>query len=372
MPTLTIAGRKVGPGQPCWIVAELGANAARDYATAEALVRAAKEAGADSVKTQCFEWDTMTLQDDSPPFQLTWAGKETSLWQLYAETAMPLGWHKPLKDLAESLGMVYFASVFSPADADFMSWLDVPAYKIASFEITDLPLIRAVAKKGKPILLSTGMAELMDVLEAINAADEGMRDRIRLPENRGLAAPAPVVVLKCTSAYPAPASEANLRTIQDPRLRAHTAAGWRNEYTPYLHGLSDHTRSNAVVSAAVTLGACIVERHLTLDRSAGGPDAAFSDEPVEFAAMVRAIREAEAALGTVHYGPTESELPMLRYRRSLWVVKDLAEWEVLTTENVRSLRPIGGLEPRHLPDVLGKRAKRALVRGTALGWEDLV
>lgn len=365
MSELRIGSRTVGSGQPVYIVAEIGGNHNGDHATAEALVREAARAGADAVKVQCFDPSAMTIDIDDETHRVVWNGQPTTLWKLYQETAMPLNWHAPLKALAGDIGIDYFGSVFDQAGIDLMVRLGAPALKVASFEITDLALIRACGRTGMPLLLSTGMANTMEVLLAIKAADEGMKDRAWLPQNRAFSNPSPVVVLKCTSAYPAPITDANLLTLQDAHLRAHTATGWYEQYTLYLHGLSDHTRSNAVVSAAVALGACVVERHIRLP-GREGPDAAFSDTPDEFAAMVQAIREVESALGTVQYSPTESERPMLRFRRSLWVVRDIAAGETITTDNVRSLRPEGGLAPAELPMVLGRHAAVDISRGVAL------
>lgn len=348
MSEITIAGRNVGPGNPCWIVAELGGNAAPDYATAERLMLAAKAVGADAVKTQMFEPADMTLKSDARPFRLIWQGKDMTLWDLYSKTAMPMNWHRGLNELAKKLGLIYFSSIFSKQGIGYAESVGIPCLKVASFELTDLPLIRAAARTGKPLILSTGMATRAEIREAIAVAD-------------GVGPPVSLVLLKCTSAYPAPLKEANLASLPSTR----ELDPWRT--CPV--GLSDHTRSNAVIAAAVTLGACVVERHLTLDRKKGGPDAAFSDEPHEFAAMVATIRDVESALGTVHYGPTESEIPMLRFRRSLWAVADIKAGEVLTAENVRCLRPADGLEPKEWDRVIGKRARVDIARATALKWE---
>ncbi len=369
MTEITIAGRKVGTGHPVLIVAELSGNHNGDYSTAEALVRAAAEAGADMVKSQCFEPGDMTLPRATPPFCLTWNREKRTLWDLYSETAMPVSWHSGLKTLAESLGMAYFFSVFSDGGIRLGEHIGIPAYKIASFELTDLPLIRAAARTGKPLILSTGMATIEEIRAALIAQDEGTWQYLGIPSDALVKLSSKAVLLKCTSAYPAPLAEANLRTL---------GTEWVPHFwsSTYPVGLSDHSRSNAAVCAAVALGACVVERHLKLGDCFGSdyyidisPDAAFSDAPDEFAAMVRAIRETEAALGTVHYGPTESERPMLRFRRSLWVVADIAAGEMLTPENVRCLRPADGLEPKHYDAVMGRRAKGAIERGTPLPSE---
>lgn len=350
MSTITIAGRKVGPGHPVLVVAEIGGNHNRDIRTAEALVHAVAECGADAIKVQVFGADEMCIDSNAKPFRLNWQGQETTLHSLYEQTAMPLEWHESLKALADSLGILYFGSVFSQSGIDLAVRLGFPTLKVASFEITDTNLVRACAKTGLPIILSTGMATADEIGAAIALLD----DRYPNPEK--------TILLKCTSAYPAPASDANLRTLKQ----------WSGVF-----GLSDHNRSDAVVCAAVALGACVVERHLklhprTLEGLLGtapkGPDEAFSDTPDDFRAMVAAIRETEAALGTIHYGPTESEKPMLRFRRSLWTVADIAAGETITPDNVRCLRPADGLEPKHYDAVMGKRAKVAIERGTPLAW----
>ncbi len=346
MSMITIGHRKVGTGCPVLVVAELGGGHHRDYATAEALVRAAVKAGADCVKVQIYKPESLTLNSDAEPFQMRtgpWAGK--TLWELYSDAAMPYEWLPALKAEADRLDIIMFGSVFDKPGIDLMVSLGVPAIKIASFECVDLPLIRAAALTGLPLILSTGMATSVEIAQALHAAEVSGADQC--------------VLMKCTSAYPAPVSAANLRTIEHMQE-------WSGFYPI---GLSDHSRSNATVCAAVALGASVIERHLTLDRAAGGPDAAFSDEPAEFAAMVRAIRDVEAALGTVHYGPTEAERPMLRFRRSIWITRDIAAGEVLTEENAAILRPADGLAPKHWDSVIGRRARLAILRGTPLEWE---
>lgn len=338
---MRIGNREVGPGQPVLVVAELGGNVAHDWVRAANLVTAAKAAGADAVKTQCFRPATMTLPGDDAAHRITWTGRERTLYDLYCETALPLDWHARLMGLCAELGLLYFASEFSPADVDFMQRLGAPCHKCASFEITDLPLLRAMNDTGKPVIISTGMATREEIHEA--AESIGWRAHRDGP-----------ILLKCTSAYPAAVTDTNLETMKS-----------LYQWTDYV-GLSDHSRSNTVVAAAVALGACVVERHLTLTRADGGPDAAFSDEPDEFAAMVRAVRETTAALGSVRYGPTASEAPNLRLRRSLWVTQDIAAGESFTPANVASLRPLGGLPPAELPHVLGRRAGRDYRRGEAL------
>lgn len=342
---MNIGRHPIGPGHPVFILAELSGNAGKDFDKAVRLVYEAHKAGADAVKTQCFTPDSMTLDCDAEPFCIVWNGQERTLYDLYSETAMPMDWHPKLKDLCESLGMEYFASVFSPQDADFMEALDVPAYKIASFELTDLPLIRYVASKGKPVILSTGMATENEVDTADKAANEAYGSSHER------------IILKCVSAYPASIVDSNLRSLSD----------WVSFGD--IVGLSDHTLSIVPPVVAVSLGAVLIEKHLCLSRADGGPDAAFSLEPDEFAQMVKAVRGTEKALGEVRYGPTEAEIQMLRYRRSLFATKDIAEGEKFTTDNVRSIRPGNGLPPDAIGKVMGNRAMRDIRRGTPLAWE---
>lgn len=344
----SIAGRQVGPGHPCYIIAEMSGNHNQDYARAAALVRAAAEAGADAVKLQTYTADTITLKSDAEPFRIKgtlWEGR--TLHDLYAEAHTPWDWQPKLKALAESLGLDCFSSPVDSTAVEFLESMDVPAYKIASFELVDLPLLRAVAATGKPVILSTGMAGMEEIAEAVEAfRGAGGRE---------------VVLLKCTSAYPALPEEANLLTIPDMAERFGLPVG-----------LSDHTPGSVVPVAAVALGACVVEKHLTLRRADGGPDAAFSLEPEEFAAMVRDVRAAEQALGGVFYGVTERQRESLAFRRSLFVARDVARGERFTVDNVRSVRPADGLHTRHLDEVLGRRAASDVKAGTPLSWEMVV
>jgi pseudaminic acid synthase len=343
MAQISIGGRLVGDGAPVLCVAEIGGNHLGSWPRVILTVRAAHRAGADAIKGQCLMSEHMTLDIDDDAHSVEWAGKKRTLHDLYTETWMPYSWHEKIKTLCESLGMLYFTSEFSPWDVKHMEAIGVPCHKVASFEITDIPLIQAMARTGKPVIISTGMATRDEIWEAVR--------------NAGGCDGTGVILLKCTSAYPAPVADANIATMED---------WWLNPGFLGEVGLSDHTRNNTVVSTAVASGACLVERHFTLCRADGGADAAFSDEPDEFAAMVRTVRDTEAALGTVRYGPTEAEVPMLRFRRSLWVVEDIAAGEKFTEDNIRSLRPIGGLEPRLLPQVLGRVAARPISRGEAL------
>lgn len=343
---IEIAGRTVGPGHPTYVVAEVSANHRQDYAEAERIVHAAKRAGADAVKVQTYTPDTLTLKHDGPHFQIAqgtlWAGR--TLHDLYSEACMPWEWHRPLKALAQDLGLDLFSTPFDSTAVDFLEELGVPTYKIASFELVDLPLIRKVARTGKPLIVSTGMATLAEIEEAVAAARDAGATGIAL--------------LKCNSSYPARPEEMNVRTI--PHM---------SEAFDVPVGLSDHTLGGATAVAGVALGACIVEKHLTIERARGGPDGAFSLEPAEFEAMVDTIRTAERALGQVHYGPTEGELLSRTFRRSLFVVKDVRAGEPLTAENVAAIRPADGLHTRYLEQVLGRYAVRDVPRGTPLSWD---
>jgi len=349
MAPFEIEGRRIGSGSPTYIVAELSANHGGIYAQAEALVRAAAAAGADAVKLQTYTPDTLTIDVRSGRFVIgddtIWSG--AVLHDLYAQAQTPWEWHAPLRTLAHSLGLGWFSTPFDATAVDFLESIGAPAYKIASFELVDIPLLRRVAATGKPVVLSTGMATLEEMDEAVATVRSAGRS--------------PLALLRTNSAYPAPPDGMHLRTI--PALR--------DRYDLPI-GLSDHTLTPAVAIAAVALGACIIEKHLTLSRAAPGPDAAFSTEPHEFGEMVGAIRTVERALGRVHFGPTEHERGSLAFRRSLSIVRDVAKGDILTEVNVRSIRPGGGLHPRHLREVIGRRASRDLPRGTPLAWDDLV
>lgn len=340
-----INGRKIGTGHPVYIVAEISANHNQKFDQAVELIKAAKEAGADAVKLQTYTPDTLTIESDGPEFCIgggtSWDGK--TLYDLYTEAYTPWEWQSKLKEVAVELGLDFFSTAFDPTAVDFLEEIGVPVHKIASFEIVDIPLIEKMARTGKPLIISTGMATLGEIEEAVRAA-------------RNAGAPQ-IALLKCTSAYPSPPEEMNLRTI--PHLA---------ESFGVPVGLSDHTLGIAVPVAAVALGACIVEKHFTLSRNMPGPDSAFSLEPREFKAMVEAIRTAEKALGEVHYGVSEREAANRVFRRSLFVVKDMKTGEVFTAENVRSIRPGHGLHPRHLKDVRGRRATRDIPAGTPLTW----
>jgi pseudaminic acid synthase len=338
--------RSIGAGCSTYIVAEISANHKQKLSEAIELVSAAKEAGADAVKLQTYTSDTLTIQCDRPEFRISggtlWDGK--TLYDLYAEAYMPWEWQPKLKKLADDLGIDLFSTPYDKIAVDFLEEMCVPAYKVASFEIVDIPLIEYIASKGKPIIISTGMATLAEIEDAVQAARKAGATKIAL--------------LKCTSAYPAPPEEMNLRTIPDLVRKFGVPVG-----------LSDHTMGIAVPVAALALGACIVEKHFTLSRSVPSPDSAFSLEPQEFKAMVEAIRTAEKALGKVNYEVSEQEAKSRVFRRSVFVVKDMKEGQVFREENVRSIRPGYGLAPKHLKEVLGRRAARDIKQGTPLSWE---
>lgn len=345
---LTINGRMIRTGAPAYIIAEVSANHNQDFDQAVRIIHAAKQATADAIKLQTYTPDTMTIKCQTEHFRIgkgtIWEGK--NLYELYGEAYTPWDWQPKLKQIANDLGLDCFSTPFDFTAVDFLEKMDVPAHKIASFELVDLSLIRRVASTGKPVIMSTGMASLTEIDEAVRAFRDGGGKQLAL--------------LKCTSAYPSPPEEMNLRTIPDLA-----------ETFGVPVGLSDHTLGIAVPVAAVALGACVIEKHFTLSRAAGGPDAAFSLEPSEFRAMVEAVRTAEKALGHVSYEVTEKEKASRIFRRSLFVVEDMQAGEVFTVQNVRSIRPGHGLPPKYFPEVLDRRAARDLLRGTPLRWEDV-
>lgn len=341
-----IADRAVGPNHAPFIIAEMSGNHNQSLERALEIVEAAAKAGAHALKIQTYTPDTMTLDLDEQEFHISdpkslWAG--TSLYELYTKAHIPWEWHKPIFDRARGLGMIPFSTPFDATAVDFLEGLDVPCYKIASFENTDLPLIRRVAATGKPIIISTGMATVAELDETVRAAREaGCND---------------LILLKCTSTYPATPANTNILTI--PHLR---------ELFDCEVGLSDHTMGVGVAVAGIALGAIVIEKHFTLNRAEGGVDSAFSLEPEEMAQLVVETERAWQALGQVSYGPTEAEKPSLHFRRSLYVVKDIKAGDVLTRENVRAIRPGLGLPTKYLEQVLGKIAKQDVKRGTALEW----
>ena len=345
MTDLTIAGRPIGRGHPPYVIAELSANHNGDLAQALRIIDAAQEAGADAVKIQTYRPDTITLKSDAPEFRITeglWAGR--TLYDLYEWAHTPWEWHEALFAHAASRGITLFSSPFDPTAVELLEGLGAPAYKIASFEAVDLPLIRYVAAKGKPMIISTGMADFAEITEAVAAARAGGCRELAL--------------LHCVSGYPAPASDYNLATLADMAAKLDLPVG-----------LSDHTLDNTTAIASVALGAGIIEKHMTLDRAGGGPDDSFSLEPAEFAALCRGARSAWAAIGQVDYGRKSSEQTNVKFRRSLYAVRDIAEGEALSADNIRSIRPGFGLAPREYDTVIGRRARIAITRGTALSWD---
>lgn len=343
--SIEINGRVIGPGRPVYIVAELSANHNHSFEQAVRIIEAAKEAGADAVKLQTYTPDTITIDCDSDYFRVKgtiWEGK--TLYQLYGEAFTPWEWQPKLMEIANALGLDLFSSPFDASAVDFLEAMQAPAYKVASFENVDLPLLRKVAAAGKPVILSTGMATLGEIDEAVQTLRSAGCQQLAL--------------LKCTSAYPAAPEEMNLRTIP------HLAAAFDAPV-----GLSDHTLGLAAPAAAVALGACIVEKHLALSRSAPGPDAAFSLEPQEFRAMVDTVRTVEQALGAVHYGVSQREAASRAFRRSLFVVQDMKAGDLFSEENVRSIRPANGLHTRHLSSIVGQTAAQDIARGTPLDWK---
>lgn len=342
---IEINNRRVGRGYLTYVVAEMSANHGQDLNQAVKILEAAKEAGADAVKLQTYTPDTMTIDCDNDYFRIRdtmWDGR--NLFELYGEAYTPWEWQPRLKEIADRVGIDFFSTPFDETAVDFLEAMHVPAHKIASFEIVDTPLIRKIARTGKPIIMSTGMATRDEINEAAST--------IRTAGGSHLA------LLKCTSAYPALPEEMHLRTIP------HMA-----ETFGVPVGLSDHTMNVAVPAVAVALGACIIEKHLTLSRLVPGPDSAFSLEPHEFKAMVSAVRTAEKALGVVRYGASDRESNSLAFRRSLFVVNDVRAGEKLTTANVRSIRPGFGLRTRHFDEVIGRKANRDIARGTPLTWD---
>ncbi|WP_325985688.1 pseudaminic acid synthase [Pseudomonas protegens] len=346
MTSFKIGSRFVGAGHGPLIIAEMSGNHNQSLDVALQIVEAAARAGAHALKLQTYTADTMTLDLAQGEFFIKdpdslWAG--SSLYQLYQQAHTPWEWHQPIFARAKALGMLAFSTPFDESAVDFLESLDVPAYKIASFENTDLPLIRRVAATGKPLIISTGMASIAELDESVRAARQaGCRD---------------LVLLKCSSTYPASPTNSNLLTI--PHLR---------ELFGCEVGLSDHSMGVGVSVAAVALGATVIEKHFTLDRAAGGVDASFSLEPAEMASLVLETERAWQAMGRVSYGATQAESKSLVYRRSLYVTQDMQAGELFSADNVRAIRPGLGLAPKHYDALLGRRARQALKRGTALDW----
>ncbi len=341
-----IGGRRIGEGEPAYIIAEMSANHQHDIEKAKRIIDAAKDAGADAVKIQTYTPDTMTLDCDNEYFRIgkgtIWEGR--TLYDLYSEAYMPWEWQPKLKKYAEGLGLDLFSTPFDLSSVEYLEGMGVAAYKIASFELVDLPLIDVVARTGKPVIISTGMATRDEIDAAVRALEEAGGSRL--------------VLMKCTSAYPASLDEMNLSTIADMAKRYGVPIG-----------LSDHSMGTTVPVAAVALGARVIEKHITLSRNVPGPDSRFSLEPHEFKRMVDAVRDAEKAVGRVCYEVSEREAPSRIFRRSLFVAKDIKKGDVFSTENVRSVRPAHGMATSELENVIGRTAAKDVEMGTPLSWE---
>jgi pseudaminic acid synthase len=343
--SITINGRPIGPGRSTYLIAEMSANHGQDFDQAVRILQAAKDAGADAIKIQTYTPDTLTLDCSTSPFQIKgtqWDG--CTLHELYGTAYMPWEWQPRLKRVADELNLDLISTAYDFTSVDFLDKMGVPAYKIASFELVDLPLLRYVASMGKPILLSTGMATLAEIEEAVETIrDSGGKD---------------FMLLKCTSAYPALPREMNLNTLVDMRQRFGVPIG-----------LSDHSLNPEIALAAVALGASVIEKHFTLSRDVKGPDSAFSLEPDEFRQLVKSIRTVEEALGASEYKTTEQEARYIVFRRSLFVTKDVKAGDRITRENIRSIRPGYGLPPKYLEKLVGCRFAKDIPRGTPLDWD---
>lgn len=343
---INISGFEIGEKSSTFIIAELSANHGHDINIAKQTIKAAKEAGADAIKIQTYTADTLTIDCDNDYFKLSsgtiWDGR--TFYDLYSEAYTPWEWQKELMEYANELGLLFFSTPFDKTAVDFLEELNVPVYKVASFEIMDIPLIEYIASKGKPVIMSTGVASLSDIEEAVKACKRIGNDQI--------------ILLKCTSSYPAKIEDANLNTI--PNMK---------ETFGVEVGLSDHTLGITVPVVSIALGAKVIEKHFILDKLIGGPDASFSLEPKEFKQMVEAVRDAEKALGKVDYSMTDKKRNSRLFGRSLFVVKDVKVGEIFTEENVRSIRPSNGLAPKCLKEIVGKVAKMDIRRGTPVSWD---
>ncbi|MFZ5946551.1 MAG: pseudaminic acid synthase [Stygiobacter sp.] len=343
---IQIGDKFIGDDEKTFIIAELSANHNQKFDIAIQSIKAIKECGADAVKLQTYTPDTITINSDKEYFQIKqgtiWDG--TTLYELYKQAFTPWDWQPKLKEYAESLGLICFSSPFDKTAVDFLEGLNVPAYKVASFEITNLPLIEYIAKKNKPIIISTGIATLEEIDEAVKICKDAGNDKI--------------ILLKCTSEYPAPIEDANLSAIK-----------FLNDKYNVIAGLSDHTLGIDVPIASVSLGAKVIEKHFILDRNIGGPDSSFSLEPNEFKQMVQSIRNVEKAIGKPKFELSEKILKSRKFARSLFVVENIEQGEIFTEQNVRSIRPNYGLAPKYLKDVLGKKAKTKIEKGTPLSWD---
>ncbi len=340
---ISIGSHLITENSPTYIIAEMSANHNMDFSRAKAIIDAAAQAGADAIKIQTYTPDTITIDCNNPAFQAKGLWEGRTLYELYGKAYTPWEWQKELMEYANSIGIDFFSSPFDLTSVDFLETLNVPAYKIASFEITDIPLIRKVAALKKPMIISTGIARLEDIDLAIRTCKEEGNDSI--------------ILLKCISSYPTPYEGMNLKTI--PNLK---------ETFDCICGLSDHSMGTEVAIASVALGAKVVEKHFTLRRSDGGEDSAFSMEPEEFALMVNQIRNVEKALGKVTYELSKDQLASRTHARSLFVVKDIKQGETFTEENVRSIRPGIGMHTKYWVDILGKTAKCDIKKGTPMDW----
>lgn len=348
METIRIRNREIGAGNPAYMIAEMSANHAGSKAYAKEIIHAAKESGADCIKIQTYTPDTLTIDCHNKYFQIesgTWEGE--NLYGLYQKATTPWEWQAELKEEAEKIGLDFFSTPFDNTSVDFLESIGMEFYKIASFELVDIPLIRYVASKGKPIIMSVGMGSLEEIEEAVEA--------VRSTGNNQLA------LLKCSSAYPAITSDMNLAVMKDMKERFGLPTG-----------LSDHSLGSLGAVTAVAMGASIIEKHFCLDRKIKNPDSSFSMEPEEYAQMVKEVRLAEKAVGRPIYGPSESELGNLAFRRSIFVVKDIKAGEKITPENIRVIRPSDGLKPKYYDEVLGKTVNRDLEFGTPLSWDVIV
>jgi len=340
-PVIKIGHKKIGENHPVFIIAEISANHLQDYDTAVKTIIAAKNAGVDAVKIQTYTPDTITIDCDAPDFQLSqgtiWDG--TTLYKLYQKAYTPWDWQPKLQEIAQDLGLIFFSSPFDRTAVDFLEELEVPAYKIASFEITDIPLIQYIASKNKPMLVSSGIATINDIQRCIETCEQEGNNR--------------VILLKCTSAYPTDPKDMHLNTITDMKKSFNI-----------IIGLSDHTIGVSAPITAVALGAKVIEKHIILDRKMGGPDAEFSTEPDEFKILVEHIRKTEKMLGSVQYNLSEKQKISRKFCRSLFVVSHVKEGDIITEENVRSIRPGTGLHPRYLKEIIGKRFGQNATKGT--------
>ena len=344
--TVSINGRLIGKDEPVYVIAEMSANHLQDFERAKKIMLAAKEAGADAIKLQTYKPETLTLDCYTDEFLATpggpWEGQ--NLFTLYQTAYTPWEWHKELFEYAKEIGITIFSSPFDGTAIDLLEDLGCPAYKIASFEIFDIPLIRKAASTGKPVIISTGVAELKDIQLAIDTCHEVGNDQI--------------ILLKCVSEYPTPYEEINLATISNMK-----------DTFPCVIGLSDHSFGSCVPVAAVALGACVVEKHITLKRADGGPDSSFSMEQEEFKAMVEDVRNAKKAIGTIRYKLTDKQSRSRERGRSLYISQDMKAGDTFTSENVKSVRPGYGLHPKYFDDIIGKTATKDLKKGDALKWE---